>query len=274
MRLRLDISYDGTNFSGWGTQPGLRTVQGTIEDALMTITQSPDILRLTVAGRTDAGVHATGQVAHVDVDDPGDAASFHRRLSSILVRNPDVRIRRLSEALPGFDARFSPVARRYEYRLVDDPSALNPLERNFVVLHPRALDEDAMNEAATLLLGLRDFATFCRPREGATTIRELQEFVWVRDDAGHLTANLQADAFCHSMVRALVGACVAIGSHKFDLDKLADLRDARERTAHIAVMPPHGLNLVEVIYPPEHELAARAEQTRARRDLAAIQAME
>ena len=274
MRLRLDISYDGTDFSGWGTQPRLRTVQGTIEQALMTLLRVDKPVRLVVAGRTDAGVHASGQVAHVDIESPGDLTRFHRRLASILISDPDVRIRRVTEAPVGFDARFSPIARRYEYRLVDDANLLDPLERHRVVVHTKALDVDALNEAATVLLGLRDFASFCRPREGSTTIRELQEFTWRREADGTLIAHLRADAFCHSMVRALVGACVAVGQARVSVPELEGIRDAHQRTSHIKVMPPHGLNLVEVIYPADEELAARADQTRAKRDLAGIQPME
>ena len=274
VRLRLDISYDGTDFSGWGTQPRLRTVQGTIEHALMTLLRVTEPVRLVVAGRTDAGVHASGQVAHVDIDEPGDLVKFHKRLSSILKQDADVRIRRVSEAPAGFDARFSPIARRYEYVLVDDATLRDPLDRHRVVAHTHPLDVSAMNAAAQTLLGLRDFASFCRPREGSTTIRELQEFTWERQPNGYIVARLKADAFCHSMVRALVGACVAVGQQRIAVGDLKQIRDAHERTSTVKVMPPHGLNLVEVIYPPESELAARADQTRARRDLAGIQPME
>lgn len=274
VRLRLDISYDGTDFSGWGTQPRLRTVQGSIEQALMTLLRVTEPVRLVVAGRTDAGVHASGQVAHVDIDEPGDLAKFHKRLSSILKQDADIRIRRVSEAPAGFDARFSPIARRYEYVLVDDATLLDPLDRHRVVVHTKPLDVEAMTAATQTLLGLRDFASFCRPREGSTTIRELQEFTWERLPNGYIVARLKADAFCHSMVRALVGACVSVGQARIGVDELEHIRDAHERTSAVKVMPPHGLNLVEVVYPPESELAARAEQTRARRDLAGIQPME
>lgn len=274
MRLRLDISYDGTDFSGWATQPRLRTVQGTIEQAIMTLLRVTQPVRLVVAGRTDAGVHASGQVAHIDIDEPGDLTKFHKRLSSILKQDADVSIRRVSEAPAGFDARFSPIARCYEYSLVDNAALLDPLDRHRVVVHPHPLDVSAMNAAAQTLLGLRDFASFCRPREGSTTIRELQEFAWERLPNGCIVARLTADAFCHSMVRALVGACVAVGQDRLGVGELAQIRDAHERTSAVKVMPPHGLNLVEVIYPPETELAARADQTRARRDLAGIQPME
>jgi tRNA pseudouridine38-40 synthase len=127
------------------------------------------------------------------------------------------------------------------------------------------LDLDAMEAAAHSLLGLHDFASFCRPREGATTIRTLQEFTWSRDADGVLIASVKADAFCHSMVRALVGACLAAGDNRLGAARVLELRDAAERTSEFAVAPAKGLTLVAVGYPPDAELAARAEQTRARR---------
>ncbi len=281
-RFRLDIAYDGTDFVGWAKQPGLRTVQGELEAALATVlARTGGAPTITVAGRTDAGVHATGQVAHVDLSDrqvaylaaphgksaqsvpPG--AALARRLNGIAGLRSDVYVSRAAEAPAGFDARFSPVWRRYEYRVADLGAEHNPLLRNHTVWHPASLDLDAMNAAARELLGLADWAAYCRPREGATTIRELQEFRWERDATGVLTARLQADAFCHSMVRALVGATVSVGAGKLVGSRLVALRDAAARTSEFVVMPPHGLTLVEVGYPDD--VAARAAQTRARREL-------
>ncbi len=276
MRLRLDLAYDGTEFAGWGIQPNLRTVQGVVEEALATILRLTEPARLVVAGRTDAGVHASGQVAHVDLptlasfenaDGSLDLEEFENRLAGILKRDPDVVLKRASVAPEGFDARFSPLARRYEYRLQDDARTYNPLERYRSVWTPKPLDVDLMNVAAESFLGLRDFGAFCRPRPGATTIRELQEFEWRRESAGVVVCHIQADAFCHSMVRSLVGACVVAGNGKAQQHELDEVRDAAERTALFKVMPPHGLNLVEVIYPADDELGPRAELTRSRRDL-------
>ena len=276
MRLRLDLAYDGTAFAGWGIQPELRTVQGVVEDALATILRLTQPARLVVAGRTDAGVHASGQVAHVDLptlasfenaDGSLDLQEFENRLAGILKRDPDVVLKRASIALEGFDARFSPLARRYEYRLQDDARTYNPLERHRSVWTPKPLDVDLMNAAAESLLGLRDFGAFCRPRPGATTIRELQQFEWRRESDGVVVCHIQADAFCHSMVRSLVGACVVAGNGKAQQSELDEVRDGAERTALFKVMPPHGLNLVEIIYPPDDELGPRAELTRSRRDL-------
>lgn len=275
-RLRLDIAYDGTGFQGWAKQPGLRTVQGELESALATVFgKHGEPPTLTVAGRTDAGVHATGQVAHLDLTpaqfahlasrmEPG--AALAKRLNGIAGLKADVYVARASIAAPGFDARFSPIFRRYEYRIADAAATRSPLLRNHTVWYPAALDLEAMNSAARDLLGLHDWAAYCRPREGATTIRELQEFGWERDATGVLVARLQADAFCHSMVRALVGAAVSVGEGKFGGQRLVSIRDDAQRTSEFKVMPAHGLALVEVGYPDDAGLAARAEQTRARRE--------
>jgi tRNA pseudouridine38-40 synthase len=269
MRVRLDIAYDGTDFAGWAVQPHRRTVQGIIEDALTTILRLTHIPRLVVAGRTDAGVHATGQVAHVELDlnDGLDLVRLRRRLSSLLRQTPDVVIKSVTKAPEGFDARFSPLARRYEYRLLDREELRNPLVRHRTVWTSTPLDLDLMNATAASLVGLRNFGAFCKPREGATTIRELQEFAWTRDDTGTLIARLQADAFCHSMVRSLVGACVEVGSSRLELADLGDVADAAQRTSVFKIMPAHGLTLTEVIYPPDAELGLRAELTRARRGM-------
>lgn len=265
-RIRLDLGYDGTAFSGWARQPRLRTVQGVLEEALATVFRRHDEPpRLTVAGRTDVGVHATGQVAHVDLT-PAQRESLRgdlaKRLNGIAGLDSDVRVFRSSAAPTGFDARFSALWRRYEYRIADAEALHDPRRRTHTLWHPAALDAEAMHAAAQSLLGLHDFAAFCKPREGATTIRTLQDFTWERDDDGVLIARLQADAFCHSMVRALIGACVDAAT-----DVVA-LRDAAVRTSAFKVMPAKGLTLVEVGYPPDTELAARAEQTRGKRSLA------
>jgi tRNA pseudouridine38-40 synthase len=283
-RVRLDIAYDGTGFNGWSRQPQLRTVQGELENALATIfRRHPPAPTLTVAGRTDAGVHAQGQVAHVDLAPDQVANILHarrgsepvvdagaalaRRLRGILGAHADVVVRRGSVAPVGFDARFSATWRRYEYRIADTVDARDPLQRARTTWHPTILDVDAMDQAARTLVGLHDFAAYCKAREGATTIRTLQEFTWRRDADGVLIAAVQADAFCHSMVRALVGACVAVGEGKLRAPDLVLLRDVGARTSAFKVMPARGLTLMAVGYPDDTELGARAEQTRARRTL-------
>ena len=279
------MAYDGTRFSGWTKQPGLRTVQGEIEAALATVFRRyGPAPHLTVAGRTDAGVHATGQVAHLDLTEaqyvslerPRQGAheaprpapeALQKRLNGIAGLNSDLHVSRVSRAPEGFDARFSATWRRYEYRVADVRATRNPLLQNHTLWYPAELDEGSMDAAARSLLGLHDWASYCKPREGATTIRTLQDFGWRRQSDGVLIATVVADAFCHSMVRALVGACVAVGEGKLPVDDLIRLRDSRERTSEFKVMPAKGLTLLEVGYPADEELAARAVQTRGLRVL-------
>jgi tRNA pseudouridine38-40 synthase len=273
VRLRLDIAYDGSGFSGWARQPGLRTVQGSIEAAVSRVLGGD--AQLVVAGRTDAGVHASGQVAHLDLSDAQEARlrrgrdpepdALAARLNGVLGRYADVHVRATSAAPEGFDARFSAVWRRYAYRVADRTTGYDPLERFRTTFVPVALDGAAMDAAARSLTGLHDFAAYCKPRPEATTIRTLLEFDWRRDESGVLVANVKADAFCHSMVRALVGACVAVGEGRLDVEDVAVLRDAHRRTSAFAVLAARGLTLTEVGYPADDLLAARAEQTRARR---------
>jgi len=267
MRLRLDVAYDGTEFHGWAAQPGLRTVQGELEAAIGVLLRGEAPPRLTVGGRTDAGVHARGQVAHLDVAEGAAERITPRRVNGVLARNgaSDAVVRDVRVAPAAFDARFGAVSRRYEYR-VRDAGARDPLTARFTAEVPRELDLGAMRRASDELLGLQDFTTFCKAREGATAVRDLLRFDWRETEDGAYAATIEADAFCHSMVRALVGAVVAVGSERIAGEELIRLRDARERTSRFAVMPAHGLSLEEIVYPPDDELAARAEQTRARRD--------
>lgn len=276
MRLRVDFAYDGTDFSGWAAQPGRRTVEAELTSAWETILRQADPVKLTVAGRTDAGVHARGAVCHVDVDpaafaalpgrsdrDPVDAAVT--RLNGVLPA--DVVVRAVHEAPDGFDARFSALRRRYLYRICDHPAQSDPLRRRDTVLHRRELDVDAMNEGARGLLGLHDFAAFCKKREGATTVRTLLEYSWRRADDGVLEGTVIADAFCHSMVRALVGAVVPVGEGRKSAGWPVEVLTAQRRDPAVAVMPAHGLSLEEVVYPAEEDLAARAQEARAVRSL-------
>lgn len=261
MRLRIDLAYDGTDFHGWAAQPGLRTVEEELSSALATVLRFPS-MEVVCAGRTDAGVHARGQVVHCDVEEAPD--QLQRRLNGVLPQ--DVRVRRVAEAPPGFDARFSAVWRRYAYRVADSPAALDPLTRRHVLAWPRPLDLDAMNHAAHALIGLHDFAAFCKRREGATTIRTLQELGWSRDADGVAVATVRADAFCHSMVRSLMGCLLAIGEGRRSPEWAAEVLGAEVRDSAVAVVHAHGLTLEEVAYPADNELAARAQQTMARRD--------
>jgi len=286
VRLRLDIAYDGTEFAGWALQAGQRTVAGVLDDALSTMFRVP--VQLRAAGRTDAGVHATGQVAHVDI--PADALSnayprFERKGDARpnvaagaapeflpLVRRlgrflpADVRVIDINRAAAGFDARFSALRRHYVYRLSTAPYGVEPQEARYVTAWPRPLDVEAMSAASRDLLGLRDFAAFCRQREGATTIRDLQRLDWVRD-GDRVTAYVSADAFCWSMVRSLVGALLAVGEHRREPGWCTGLLTSTQRSSDFAAAPPHGLTLIGVDYPPDDEMSARILVTRDLRTL-------
>lgn len=271
VRLRLDIAYDGTDFAGWAAQEGQRTVAGVLDEALSTVFRVP--VRLFAAGRTDAGVHASGQVAHTDLPAdalphayprrvrPGDAefAPLVRRLAKFLP--DDVRVRGIVRAADGFDARFSALRRHYAYRLSLAPWGCDPQQARFVTPWSRPLDLDAMASASRILLGLHDFAAFCRPRPGATTIRDLQRLDWIRD-GDLLTAHVSADAFCWSMVRSLIGALLAVGEGRREPDWCAELLTAQHRSSDFAAAPARGLTLIGVDYPPDGELADRVGVTR------------
>ncbi len=263
IRLRLDLAYDGTDFHGWASQPGLRTVQGVTQDALRLVLRLAETPELTVAGRTDAGVHARGQVAHLDV--PGEvwepvAAMALRRLGRLLP--PDIRIHSIEPVADGFDARFSALWRRYSYRVCDHPARADPLRRRDTLWYPNALDLDRMNAAAAACVGEHDFAAFCRRRPGASTVRELLRLDWHRPGPGIAVATVIADAFCHNMVRALVGALLTVGAGHRPPGWLAELLAARVRNPAVRVAPPEPLCLEEVGYPPAELLASRARFTR------------
>ena len=275
VRVRIDLAYDGTEFSGWAAQPGRRTVEGVLAETLGHVLRLPDAMRLTVAGRTDSGVHARGQVAHADL--PADAwlafaDAALRRLSRALP--PDLRVRSIGPAPDGFDARFSALWRRYAYRICDDPALADPLRRRDTLWNPRGLDLAAMNEAASLLLGEHDFAAFCRKREGATTVRALRRLEWERDADGVAVGGVVADAFCHNMVRALVGALLPVGEGSRPPSWPAEVLAAAVRDPAVRVVPPHGLSLEEVRYPDPGQLAARAALTRRTRVAEVVQSAD
>ncbi|MEV4810491.1 tRNA pseudouridine(38-40) synthase TruA [Micromonospora avicenniae] len=263
-RLRLDVSYDGTDFSGWAVQPDRRTVAGVLGEALDLLLGAGTATGLTVAGRTDAGVHATGQVCHVDL--PGDVwqerkSTLLRRLARLLPG--DVRVRAVTEVPAEFDARFSATFRRYEYRVTDAPYGAEPLRRHLTLAWPRPLDLDALNAGAAGLVGEHDFAAYCRRKENATTLREVTRLDWRREPDGLLVATVQADAFCQAMVRSLVGAMLVAGDGRRPVEWPASLLSHRERSSHVTVAPAHGLTLVAVGYPDDPaEYARRAEVTR------------
>ncbi|WP_309108614.1 tRNA pseudouridine synthase A [Arthrobacter sp.] len=279
LRIRLDLAYDGGPFSGWAVQPGLPTVQGVLEEALALLIRRP--VRVTVAGRTDAGVHARGQVVHLDLTqaewlglnrgaelDP--AVALLRRLRGALSRGLGdltgaIEVHRVALAAEGFDARFSALWRRYSYRIADGPALWDPLGRSSTLWHKAPLDVTLMNEGASKLLGLQNFLSYCKPREGSTTIRELQRFEFARGTDGVIVATVQADAFCHNMVRALIGSALYVGEGAESPGWLHERLLLQKRDARSVLAAPHPLVLEEVAYPSDSELLARAELTRALR---------
>lgn len=275
LRVRLDFGYDGTGFHGWAAQPGLRSVEGELSAALAQVLRLPPV-RLTVAGRTDAGVHATGAVAHVDVpreawerlpgrSDRTPEQALPVRLAGVLPA--EIVVRSAREVPAAFDARFSALWRRYEYRLCDRPQLLDPRRRGDTVVVRRPIDVARAHRGAQSLPGLHDFAAFCKPRERATTIRTLLEYSWRRPAAdGLVVATVVADAFCHSMVRSLIGAVLPVAWGERQPDWPARVRSGRSRDPRVTVMPPHGLCLTWVEYPPDEALAERNRLARTRRE--------
>ena len=261
VRVRIDLAYDGTDFAGWARQPGQRTVEETLAAAVTTVLRLSEPAVLTVAGRTDAGVHAAGQVVHVDLPAETDPATLARRLGGVLPA--DIVVRSVDVAPDGFDARFGAVGRRYRYRVSDRP--LDPLRRRDTLAWPRPLDPDAMTAAGAALQGEHDFAAYCRPREGATTIRTLRLLAATREPDGVVVIAAEADAFCHNQVRAMVGALLAVGEGRRPVEWPGEVLAAGVRDSAVTVAPAHGLTLVGVDYPPADELAARAVTARARR---------
>ncbi|MDO5512746.1 tRNA pseudouridine(38-40) synthase TruA [Corynebacterium sp.] len=277
LRLRIDLAYDGTDFHGWARQKqeGLRTVQAVLEDALSLILRTE--ASLTVAGRTDAGVHAHLQVAHLDVPASsleqrtidGDPARLVRRLARLLPE--DVRVHAVAAAPPGFDARFSALRRHYVYRLTTHSRGPLPTRARDTAHWLKPVDLDDMQAAADILIGLHDFAAFCKPREHATTIRDLQSFTWhdvsTPWEMNTYEARVTADAFCWNMVRSLVGTCLAVGEGRREASLPATLLTETQRSSLIPLAPAKGLSLSGVDYPVDAELSARTAITRDRRSL-------
>ena len=300
VRLRIDLAYDGTGFYGWAKQPEIRTVQGEIERVLHTILRVPEgdptePLRLTVAGRTDTGVHASHQVCHLDVNedvlkrcvghmDVPPVIALTRRLQRMLPA--DIAIRGIAPAPDGFDARFSALERTYVYRIADRSSEVDPRTRNFVLHIDDELDLKSMNEAAAMTIGLHDFGSFATPNPGGTTIREVKTAYWRRiptrplvvDGVGEryrtpaaesdlLCFTIVADAFARNMVRSLVGGCIQVGMGKRSTDWFREKMAVPLREGSTGPIAPQGLTLEHVAYPADDELAERAERIRAKRTL-------
>jgi tRNA pseudouridine38-40 synthase len=268
LRFWIDFSYDGTNFSGWAKQRDQRTIQGEMESALEPITRNP--ISLQVAGRTDAGVHASAQVAHFDLperDHNGEAWNLDDiayRLNRMLTE--EIRIHKISLAPKFFHARFSALTRSYIYKIADGGQLISPLLRYDIATWYRPLDAKRMNQAITPLLGQHDFAAYCKARDTGTTIRTLKEFTFERGAENFIAAKVTADAFCHSMVRSLIGAAVCVGEGRFEPAWMKEVLDGKERIGESLVFPARGLTLTDVTYPKDDELESRLTITVRRRD--------
>jgi tRNA pseudouridine38-40 synthase len=273
IRYRIDLAYDGTNYWGFAAQRKHRTVQGELLKALTTVFgKSKTSFDMRVAGRTDAGVHATAQVVHIDLTPTqlkrlGRTVGMMGSLNDLLPE--DIRIHSVTEAPSGFDARYSASFRRYRYTIADKLAPKNPLLARSTLWIKHELDLLQMQASALGLLGLHDYASFCRPKLGATTIREVRELTVKRNPAAGnvIEVEIMADAFCHNMVRAIVGALIAAGEHKTTPDGVIKRLEKRSRIGSFKVQPPHGLTLIEVGYPSDDKLAAQAEMAKNMRTL-------
>ena len=280
IRLRLDLAYRGAPFHGWARQPGLLTVQGCLEEALNLITRQPVLL--TVAGRTDAGVHARGQVAHLDVpkafwlslsrgreeSDQIRGERLRARLEGLAGRglNGALALKQVTVVAADFDARFSALSRTYRYLICDDPRAQDPCRLD-IARTSSPLEEEKMQVAAQALCGEHDFLPFAKPREGATTVRTLHSFKVSRPYPGMVQAMIRADAFCHSQVRFMMGALIEIGRGKYQTDWIGELLAAGVRDQRVPLADGRGLTLWEVAYPPADQYALQAQKAKVVRTL-------
>jgi tRNA pseudouridine38-40 synthase len=244
--FRLVIEYDGTNFSGWQTQPGRRTVQGVLEQALFVMLKTP--IRLQGAGRTDAGVHALGQVASFEADT--DIIPERLRKGLCALARPDVSVVEAKVAPLGFNARFDALGKHYRYAIFSrpSPSPLRSTDRYFV---PQPLNLDAMRTAASFLVGEHDFAAFrAKDCERETTVRRLSE-VSVTEIKDDLFIDVKGDAFLKNMVRIIAGTLVDVGRGRLALQSVQEALRTGDRTAAGRTAPPNGLTLISVFYPIE-----------------------
>ena len=255
-RLRIDLTYDGSDLSGWAKQPGLRTVQEEVETALSTITRSK--AATIVAGRTDAGVHAKHQVLHVDLPADIDSENLAFRLNQIL--KSDIRILSVMKAPEYFHARFGATSRRYQYKVIDGGQVTAPLDRYDSAEWFRSLDIDLMNQACQLIIGEHDFFTFCKHRQGMSTVKNLMKFDWHRDEKGVVIGVIEANSFGYNMVRNLVGAAVCVGEGRFEPSWLRKILDEKVRVSDSYVFPAKGLTLLSIQYPPTGQYLATYNQ--------------
>jgi tRNA pseudouridine38-40 synthase len=254
-RLRVDLTYEGTNFSGWAKQPNERTVQEEVEKALGTITQTK--VATIVAGRTDAGVHAKHQVIHTDLPTQTDINNLSFRLNQIL--DADIRVLTAQWAPDNFHARFTAISRTYQYKIIDAGKVTAPLDRHDSTEWFRPLDIELMNSGSKLLLGVHDFFAFCKFREGGSTIKNLLTFNWYRDEKDVVICEISADSFRYNMVRNLVGAAVCVGEGRFKPEWMFDTLKNKERIPDSYVFPAKGLTLISVQYPPVEQYLSNYE---------------
>jgi len=272
-RYRIDFGYDGTDFNGFAKQPGLRTVQAELVKAIELIFGKDEHdFGMRVAGRTDAGVHAQHQVAHINLTEKqlkriGRNPDVAGRINTALPA--DIRLYSFEKAPAGFDARYSAAFRRYRYRIADKASSLDPLQVRYVLELKADLDLAAMRRGAKVLIGLHDFAAFCKPRAGATTIRRLKKIAISRNPLmGNIVEiELLGDAFCHNMVRSLVGALVAVGRGRATVLDIKQRLISGSRAGSFKVLGARGLSLIEVGYPVDSKLASQAQKARNLRSL-------
>jgi tRNA pseudouridine38-40 synthase len=254
-RLRVDLTYEGTNFSGWAKQPNERTVQEEVEKALSMITQTK--VATIVAGRTDAGVHAKHQVIHTDLPAQTDINNLSFRLNQIL--DADIRVLTAQWAPDNFHARFTAISRTYQYKIIDAGKVTAPLDRHDSTEWFRPLDIELMNSGSNLLLGVHDFFAFCKFREGGSTIKNLLTFNWYRDEKDVVICEISADSFRYNMVRNLVGAAVCVGEGRFKPEWMFDTLKNKERIPDSYVFPAKGLTLISVQYPPVEQYLSNYE---------------
>ena len=241
--FRLDIEYDGSGFAGWAAQPGQRTVQGELEAALETVLR--ERIELTVAGRTDAGVHARGQVAsfRTGADVPADLA---RRLNGLTT--DDVAVTAAGPAPAGFDARGDATSRSYRYRVLAR-SASNPFERGHALWWPHRIDREALDACAAALPGTHDFTAFTPTQTDHVRFdRVVFEARWEEEPGAVLAFRISADAFMRSMVRVLVGTMLEVSSGRRSVEDFVRLLEGAPRTAAGDTVPPQGLYLESVGY--------------------------
>ncbi len=244
-RLRVDLTYDGTNFSGWAKQPNQRTIQEEFEKALSTILRTP--VATIVAGRTDAGVHAKHQVLHTDIPNDSKIDNLTFRLNQYLT--DEIRVLNTAWAPVNFHARFTAQSRTYQYKIIDGGKVTAPLDRYDSVEWFRKLDINLMNSGSKLLLGEHDFFAFCKYREGGSTVKNLLKFEWYRDENSIVIGEIQANSFRYNMVRNLVGAAVCVGEGRFEPNWMKKVLDEKLRVSDSYVFPAKGLTLISISYP-------------------------